>query len=233
MATFTKIESTERTGIAKELGWGDTVPTTQDDWDQKLLNSIITVTPATTKYVETLCAAGWDTQSGAERAYVAQHSGACPWKTLSDKDRDRIVKSQNVTERTAARQKLCERLWDNPSGASPNLSEQEFLRATGAQKCDWSDMSEAWLRAAIADSADGKATADDPRWKPMFNAVCKRLPWERTEDEKKLLSNLCSDSDGGYCVPCEMHCVNSSPERKLMAIGAAMFLIMFIMILIK
>lgn len=233
MATFTKIESADRTVFAKELGWGDAVPTTQDEWDQKLHKSTVTVNPTTTKYVEALCAAGWDTQSGAERSYVAQHSGACPWKTLSDKDRERLLKSQNVAERTAARQKLCERYWDDPTGATPNVSEQEFLRATGAESCEWTDMSAAWRRAAIADTANGKSTVDDPRWKPAFNAVCKRLPWERTEDEKKLVANLCSNGSGGFCAPCEMHCVTSSPERKLMAIGAAMFLLMFIMILLK
>jgi hypothetical protein len=244
MATFTKIGSADRALIAKDLGWvvdTTSVPTTQDEWDRKLHTSSVVVNPETAKYVEALCVAGWDVQSGAERAYVAQHSGACPWKLLSDRDRDRLIASSNVAERIAARQKLCERHWDDTNdraaaNAALGLNEREFLRATGAPTCEWSDMSDAWRRAAVVATANGRgATSADARWSPVYNAICKRLPWERTDDERQLLYNLCPGgvTMGGVCAPCEMICVSASPERQLMVVAVAMFILMFILILLK
>lgn len=231
MATFgTTITKEDRAAVAKDLGW-DAVPTDQPAWDARLQKTSVVVDPLTTKYVATLCAAGTDVQSGAEKAYIAQHSGACPWKETNDKDRRRMFQSTDPTERSTARQKICERYWNDPDGAQPTVEERQFLEATGSRDCAWSDMSDAWKRTMAVDSSGGKS--DDARWKPTFNAVCDRLPWERTDDERRIVSNLCNNNGGTFCAPCEVRCATGSPDRHMMVIGAAVVLVLFLIIVLR
>jgi hypothetical protein len=231
MASF-NFAPADRDAYAKVLGW-EATPKDQAEWDTRLHKTVITVDEGTTKYVGALCNAGWDAQSGAERSYVARHSGSCPWKSMPEKDRQRAVRSTDPAERAAARREICTTYW-NPSGPTdrPNPEEEQFLRSTGGVECQWSDVTDAWKKAAVAESGKAGTSPEDPRWKPVFEAVCKRLPWERTGDEQRIVANLCG-TQGGVCLPCERVCATSSPERTLAVIGVVMFLIMFLMVMLK
>lgn len=227
MATFEALKPDERTATAKDLGWSK-VPVNQKEWDDLLHKSPIVINPATTKYVSSLCQVGWDLQSGAERSYIAQHSGSCPWSATSEKERRRLYTSTDPNERKATRQKICENNW-NGNGPPPTLEEVAYLEATGGRTCEWTDISDAWKRRAADDSTGGKI--DDTKWAPTFNAVCNRAMWNRTEDERRIVSNLCDTT--GVCTSCEVRFATGTTERRIITVVAVVVIVIIIIILFK
>lgn len=225
MATFKSLTAENRAAAAKAFGW-DVPPVDQKEWDERIQKTPVAVNEATTKYVRDLCAAGWEAQSGGERAYVAQHSGACPWSATSDADRKRLFATTVESERTGTRQRICEHLW---SGAVPTLEESGFLEKTGGKNCGWSDLSDSWKRRQAVESS-GKSR-DDAHWKRVFEGVCNRTPWNRTDDERQIVANLCNTK--GVCASCEVRFATGSTERQMILVAIVVAFILFLIALFR